>query len=152
VERETLFNILRANNFLKSEARRIAYSTVNQYSAELQDVDVIWQSGLVQKAIKSRNIFVNNLRKLGWNDRQIVGTLSAWYRGRASDATTWSFLRREYAVKVSEAPHYKMAVRARARAMVGKLGKVTGFPYGKRLPRPTRSTLVVKPQERFPLF
>ena len=152
MDRQTLFKILVANNFLPREAHRISESTVNQFSKELQDPDVIWKSGLVQKAIRSRRIFVNNLRSQGWSDRAIIGSLSAWYRGRANDSSTWEFLRREYVVKTSEAPHYKLAVRARARALVSKLGKATGVPYGRKLPRPTRSTLVVRPQEQFPSF
>lgn len=154
MEREALYNLLRSNYFLKSEARRIAYSKKNQYSGkdDLQDPDVIWESGLVQKAIRSRKIFVNNLRKLGWSDKAIVGSLSSWYKGRATDSATWEFIRREYKVSTSEVHSYKMAVRARAKALVGKLGRATGVPYGRSLPKPSKSTLNVKPQDRFPQF
>jgi hypothetical protein len=153
VDRKTLYSILIKGHFLPTEAKRIAYATVNSYDREkLQDPDVIWQSGLVQKAIRSRTNFVNNLRAQGWSDRAIVGTLSAWYRGRATDSSSWAFLRKEYSIPTKEIHTYKLAVRARAKALVGKLSKATGTPYGRKLPKPSRSNLTVRPQDRFPSF
>jgi hypothetical protein len=126
---------------------------INQYSSELQDPNVVWESGLIQKALRKRTITVNNLRKLGMNDRQIIGVIAQWYKGKKGDSSTMLFVRAEYQIPTKDIHSYKLAVRARARAMVSKLGKnLSGIPYGHKLPRPTRSTLVVRPQEQFPNF
>lgn len=152
MNRQTLYSILINGMFLPSEAKRIINSRKNQFTTEAQDIDALWKSGLIQKAIHSRINFVNNLRAQGWSDRAIQGSISSWYRGRATDSSTFSFLRREYQIPTKEIHTYKLAVRARARAMVGRLGRSTGIPYGKRIVRPSKSTLVVHPQEKFPQF
>jgi hypothetical protein len=138
---------------LPVEARRLAFPKKNQFSSELQNADVLWKSGVIQKALRQRAITVDNLRRSGLNDRQVIGVIASWYRGKKGDSSTWLFVKSTYSVPTREIHSYKTAVRARARAMVSKLGKnAIGLPYGKRLPKPTKSTLVIKPQEQFPNF
>jgi hypothetical protein len=150
---EQLYRICLSGHLLPTEARRIAYAKVNQYSSELQNPDKIWESGLVQKALRKRTNTVNNLRKMGVPDRSIIGIISQWYKGKKGDSSSWLFIKDVYNVKPAEIHSYKMAVRARARTLVSKLGKGRlGIPYGRSLPKPTRSTLVVRPQEQFPNF
>ncbi len=154
MKRDKLYNILVNNYFSPREARALSAPRVNQYSSRLQDPDVIWKSGLIQKAIKSRRSFVLNCKAQGYNSNQIKKAISAFYKGQMGqlDSSPMKFLRIEYAVTPSHVTNYALSTKLREREQVNRVAKVMGVKYGRKspiAPKVKSELFVIQPQYDF---
>jgi hypothetical protein len=152
--REMIMNRLTLNGFSKWEAKKIAFAKTNQYDNSLQDPEIMWQSGLIQKAIKSRMAYIQNCRKLGWDDATIRRSIKTFYKGQenAGDSAIFRFLKIEYMIPSASVSNYALSVLLRARGQINRVARVMGVRYGKSLPKtykPKPELFVKQPQDNF---
>jgi hypothetical protein len=129
-----LADILTKAGFSKREIKALVEPTKNQYSAEKQDLNELWKTGLIQKAIKSRVKYIHQCRDEGWSDSEIKKSILAIDRNLESQANgLWAFLRIEYMIPANKSLSYKVAVKNRAKSLINQTaqGKM-GVRYGKR--------------------
>jgi hypothetical protein len=149
---ERMFQLLVNNGFLKREARKIAYAKVNQASSALQDPDVLWKSGLVQKAIRSRRSWIKGCLAEGWSINQIRNAIPKFYQRQEKDSDFFKWLRIEYAIPASGISTYSLSLKLRERAQINRVARYTGVRYGKKLPttlRPKPELFVRQPEDNF---
>jgi hypothetical protein len=151
---EMIYNRLVLNGFSKWEARKIAWGKTNQNDKTLQDPEVMWQSGLIQKAIKSRRAYIENCRLNGWTDKQIKKSIRMFYSGHEleSNSSAWKFLKLEYMLPDTRTSNYQLSVLLRARSQVNRVARVMGTRYGKSLPKtykPKPELFVKQPEDTF---
>jgi hypothetical protein len=151
---ERLYNMCLSAGFSKREAKALSFPKVNQYSKELQNADVIWKSGLIQKAIRSRRNFVNNCKSAGFTENQVKTAIKAFYRGQMDqlDSSPMKFLRQEYMLPSNNLSNYALSVKLRERAQINRVARVMGVHYGKKapaLPKPKPELFVKQPQDNF---
>ncbi len=151
---QMIYNRLVLNGFSGHEARKIAFSKINQNDKNLQDPEVMWQSGLIQKAIKSRRAYINNCRLNGWTDNQIKKSIRLFYKGheQEGDSAAWRFLKLEYMLPDARTSNYQLSVLLRARSQINRVARVMGTRYGKSLPKtykPKAELFVKQPEDNF---
>jgi hypothetical protein len=152
--REMIMRHLTLNGFSTWEAKKICYAKVNQNSSELQNPDVMWQSGLIQKAIKSRRAYIENCRRAGWDDATIKRSIKTFYKGQedAGDSAVFRFLKIEYTIPSQKVSNYQLSVLLRARGQINRVARVMGVRYGKSLPKtykPKPELFVKQPEDNF---
>jgi hypothetical protein len=147
---ERLYNICINAGFAPREARVLSFPKKNQYDSSLQDADVIWKSGLIQKAIRSRRNFVNNCKASGLTENQTKMAIKAFYKGQnALDSSPFKFLRLEYMISTQNLSNYALATKLREREQINRVARAVGVRYGKRtpaLPKP-KLELFVRPTQ-----
>jgi hypothetical protein len=151
---EKLYKICVNNGLSPYEARKLSRMKTNQNSNVLQNPDVVWKSGLIQKAIKSRRNFILGMRNDGYNDEQIKKAIRAFYKGQENqgDAAVMRFLKLEYSVESAKISNYQLSVLLRSRAQINRVARVVGVHYGKKapaLPKPKLELFVKQPQDNF---
>lgn len=151
---ERLYNICLNNGLSPYEARKLSRPKVNQFSSRLQDPDVIWKSGLIQKAIKSRRNFILGMRADGYDDVQIKKAIRMFYKGQEGqgDSAVFRFLKIEYMIPDNRISNYQLSVLLRSRAQINRVARVVGVRYGKKapaLPKPRAELFVKQPQDNF---
>jgi hypothetical protein len=151
---EKLYNICLNGGLSRYEARKLSYMKVNQFSRAYQDPDVVWKSGLIQKAIRSRRNFILGMRADGFSDPQIKTAIRMFYKGQEGqgDAAVMRFLKLEYAVESAKISNYQLSVLLRSRAQINRVARVVGVRYGKKapaLPKPRAELFVKQPEDNF---
>jgi hypothetical protein len=151
---EKLYNICLNGGLSRYEARKLSKMKVNQNSSRLQDPDVVWKSGLIQKAIRSRRNFILGMRADGYSDPQIKTAIRMFYKGQEGqgDSAVMRFLQLEYMLPDSRISNYQLSVLLRSRAQVNRVARVVGVRYGKKapaLPKPKPELFVKQPQDNF---
>ena len=129
-----LADILTKAGFSKREISALTNPTKNQFDSSVQDLNELWKTGLIQKAIKSRVKYIHQCRDEGWSDSEIKKSILAIDRNLESENGIWAFIRLEYSVKTdTRGFSYKLAVRNRTRSLINQTaqGKM-GVRYGKR--------------------
>jgi hypothetical protein len=150
--RERLFTILRSNGFLSREANKLCNAKKNQYSNERQDIDVLWKSGLIQKAIRSRRSWIKGCRESGLSDNQIKNLIPKFYQGQERDSDFFKWLRQEYMIPSGDISNYQLSIKLRERAQINRVARLVGIRYGKKLPttlRPKPELFVKQPEDNF---
>jgi hypothetical protein len=144
---------MRLNGFSKSEARQISRAEKNQYSHERQDADVLWRSGLIQKAIRSRRNWIENCRSIGWTDDEIRRGIMAFSRGHETKSDAFLFLKFEYGIPdVTSISNYQLSLRLRERDRINRVARVFGVRYGRKQPvlrKPKPELFVRQPEDNF---
>jgi len=154
ITREMIIRHLVLNGFAKWEARKIAFAKTNQWSKQLQDPEVMWRSGLIQKAIKSRRAWILNCRAMGYTEEQIKKAIGGFYRGQINqlDSSPWKFIRDEYMIPPAELTNYMLATKLREREQINRVARVMGVRYGRKAPKypkPRPELFVKQPEDRF---
>jgi hypothetical protein len=155
ITREMIIRHMTLNGFAYAEARKIAYAKVNQNDRHsLQEPDVLWHSGLIQKAIRSRRAYIQNCRNSGWSEDQIKKSIRMFYKGHEKDGDVefFKWLKIEYEIPSAHLTNYALSVHLRARDRINRVARIMGVRYGKSTPKKYKikpELFVKQPEDRF---
>jgi len=130
---EKLDTILKGAGFSKRESDSLISPKRNQYDQSPQDLNELWKTGLIQKAIKSRVKYIHQCRDEGWSNSDIKKSILQIDRNLEANGGLFQWLSIEYAIPANKSLSYKVAVKNRARTLINRTAQdKMGIRYGKR--------------------